>query len=134
MTLAVTKINSALGARVNGIDFGVDPGDSIFEQIETALAEHHVELPLVNIHQPSARKTLSASETYTRFVTGVPALASRTILSFLFEHFQKPEFQYRHRWEEGDMKIWDNRCTLHYAAADYDQRRVVHRISVLSRD
>lgn len=94
----------------------------------------HVELPLVQTHQPSGRKLLFASPTYTRFITGVPALESRTILNFLYEHFQQPEFQYRHRWQEGDMMIWDNRCTLHYAAGDYDQRRVMHRISVLAKD
>lgn len=89
--------------------------------------------PLVGSHGPSGRKTLFASPTYTRFVQGVPPLESRTILSFLYEHFQKPEFQYRHRWQAGDMMMWDNRCTLHYALNDYDQRRLMHRVSVLPR-
>lgn len=89
--------------------------------------------PLVNIHEPSGRHTLFASPTYTRFIEDLPPLESRTILNFLYEHFQKPEFQYRHRWLEGDMMIWDNRCTLHYALNDYDQQRKMHRISVLPR-
>ena len=108
-------------------------GDSV-DMAKPLANSQNVELPLVQIHQPSGRKVLFASPTYTRFITGVPALESRTILNFLYEHFQKPEFQYRHRWQQGDMIIWDNRSTLHYAAGDYDQRRVMHRISVLAEE
>jgi taurine dioxygenase len=71
------------------------------------------------------------SETYTRFVLGLPPLEGRTLLQFLFAHLQKPEFQYRHRWQDGDLLIWDNRSVLHYAAFDYDERRIMHRVSVL---
>ena len=27
----------------------------------------------------------------------------------------QPKFVYRHRWRDGDLVIWDNRCTLHRA-------------------
>ena len=34
----------------------------------------------------------------------------------------RPEFCYRHEWEEGDLVIWDNRCVLH-RATPYDATR-----------
>ena len=40
-----------------------------------------------------------------------------------------PEHIYRHHWEPGDVVIWDNRCTMHYAVKDYDEtmQRYLHR-------
>jgi alpha-ketoglutarate-dependent taurine dioxygenase len=37
----------------------------------------------------------------------------------------------RHRWAEGDVAMWDNRATVHYANRDYGAaRRVMHRITL----
>jgi len=37
---------------------------------------------------------------------------------------------YRHKWQEGDLVIWDNRALLHVAHTDYDpnEGRILHRI------
>ena len=42
-----------------------------------------------------------------------------------------PHFQCRYRWDEGTIGIWDNRCTQHYAVPDYDERRVIERVTVI---
>ena len=37
----------------------------------------------------------------------------------------------RWRWAVGDVAVWDNRATQHYAVNDYgDQHRVVRRVTV----
>ena len=37
----------------------------------------------------------------------------------------------RHRWQLGDVAMWDNRATVHYANRDYGTaRRVMHRITL----
>lgn len=87
--------------------------------------------PLVRVHPHTGRRAVWVCETYTRFVHGIPPLEAKSLLAFLFAHVQKPEFGYRHRWDEGDLLLWDNRSVLHYAAFDYDERRIMHRVSVL---
>ena len=38
---------------------------------------------------------------------------------------------YRHRWLPGDVLIWDNRTTMHYAVQDYgDATRVMIRLMI----
>lgn len=40
---------------------------------------------------------------------------------------------YRHRWQLRDLIMWDNRCNLHYAVADYKAEgavRYMHRTTV----
>ena len=53
------------------------------------------------------------------------------LLDFLYEHSVKPEFIYRHQWLQGDLVIWDNRCTMHYAIVDYEEDRYLHRTTVI---
>ena len=48
----------------------------------------------------------------------------------LYEHIAAPEHVVRWRWRAGDVAVWDNRSTAHYAAADYEGARVMHRITV----
>ena len=50
----------------------------------------------------------------------------------LTAHATQPQYQYRHQWRRGDIVIWDNRCTMHKANADYPagERREMHRIVI----
>jgi taurine dioxygenase len=87
---------------------------------------------LVLVHPRNGRKAIWVNDTYTRFILGVPSHEARAVLAMLLAHLQKPEFQYRHTWRTGDLMIWDNRAVLHYASTDYDERRIMHRVSVLA--
>ena len=68
------------------------------------------------------------------FITKIDGLTiqeSRALLSFLFEHCQRPEFQIRFEWAPGSLAMWDNRSTWHFAVNDYHgHRRYLHRITV----
>jgi taurine dioxygenase len=95
------------------------------------LAHKQATHPVVATHPATGRRALNVSPTYTRFIAGIPMTESKTILEHLFAHMQRPEHAYRHRWAPGDLLIWDNRSVMHHAAADYAERRVMHRISVI---
>jgi len=51
-------------------------------------------------------------------------------LPFLIDHVRSPEFQCRFRWEVNSIAFWDNRPTQHFAVPDYQQRRVMHRVTL----
>jgi taurine dioxygenase len=90
-------------------------------------AEH----PLVKVHPDSGRKSLYLSRLMTRSIVGMDRAESDKLLTFLFDHAEKPEFVYAHRWTPGDLVIWDNRCTNH-ARADFpaDEVRLLRRYTV----
>jgi alpha-ketoglutarate-dependent taurine dioxygenase len=68
------------------------------------------------------------------FVTGIEGLSrteSRDILRLLQHYVTRPENTLRHKWQVGDIVVWDNRSTQHYAADDYgDLARKLHRVTV----
>jgi alpha-ketoglutarate-dependent taurine dioxygenase len=89
-----------------------------------------VEHPVVRVHPESGRKGLFVNPGFTSHVVGVSDAESRGILDLLYAHLAKPEHQVRHRWQLGDVGIWDNRSTLHYANNDYTETRIMRRITL----
>lgn len=87
--------------------------------------------PVVRTHPVTGRRILYVNPTFTAHLDGVPPEEGEAVLDFLFAHQQRPEFQCRWRWQQGDLAIWDNRATHHYAIADYgDQARTIHRVTL----
>lgn len=90
-----------------------------------------VEHPVVRLHPETGRKGIFVNPGFTSHIVGVSDAESRGILDFLYAHLTKPEHVVRHRWRLGDLVLWDNRSTLHYANRDYGTtRRVMHRITL----
>ena len=91
-----------------------------------------VEHPVIRTHPETGRKALYVNPGFTTGFVGMPEEESRPILDFLFRHSTRPEFIYRHKWHLHDLIFWDNRCTMHYALADYDfsVRRHMHRTTI----
>ncbi|MEY8842168.1 TauD/TfdA dioxygenase family protein, partial [Cribrihabitans sp. XS_ASV171] len=87
--------------------------------------------PVVIRHPLSGRKGLFVNPQFTTRIEGLGAGESQAILSAIFDHCQKPEYQARVRWQAGDVTIWDNRATWHKAINDYHgHRRLMHRVTV----
>lgn len=86
-----------------------------------------VQWPLVRTHPGSKRKLLWVGAHATRIV-GWTLAEGRVLLADLLEHATRREFVYRHRWQAGDLVMWDNRCTLHRGRHfDLSQRRELRR-------
>jgi len=88
--------------------------------------------PLVRTHPETGRKALYLNANRMEQVVGLSRADSDALLDELIAHAIKPEFQYRHVWRQGDVVIWDNRCLMHKANADYaeGERRLMHRVVV----
>ncbi|MFF5232485.1 TauD/TfdA dioxygenase family protein [Dactylosporangium sp. NPDC000521] len=90
-----------------------------------------VEHPVVRVHPETGRKGLFVNPGFTSHIAGVSEAESRGILDLLYAHLTKPEHIVRHRWRPGDVAMWDNRSTAHYANRDYGTaHRVMHRITL----
>ena len=89
--------------------------------------------PMVKTHPVSGRKALYISPTYTTHIDGIEPAESDAILAYLHAHCQHVKFVHRHRWQVGDLMIWDNRSVIHHAILDYQpHQRRMHRASVFA--
>ena len=103
------------------------PTDALPDMTQLPRAVH----PVVRTHPVTKRKILYVNPTFTAHLEGVPAAEGDAVLAWLYQHQDQPEFQCRWRWRTGDVAIWDNRATHHYAVADYgDEERTIHRVTL----
>jgi len=77
------------------------------------------EIPIVRLHPITGKPCLFVNEGYTSRILGVSENKSDELLSYLFKHIANTQFIYRHKWQQGDLLIWDNCSTQHCAIADY---------------
>jgi len=85
--------------------------------------------PVARRHPETGRLALFTNRFFTTKFSGMTEEESATLLEDLEKRATVPENVYRHQWRSGDVLIWDNRCTMHYAVYDYDENepRRLHR-------
>lgn len=88
--------------------------------------------PLLRTHPETGRQSLYLNPNRMEEIVGLERAESDRLLDELIAHSTQPRYQYRHAWRQGDIVIWDNRCTMHKANADYPdgERRLMHRVIV----
>lgn len=100
-----------------------------FDEVYTRTI-YETEHPVVRIHPETGERTLVLGDVVQRFV-GIPKYDGHRLLDLFQSRITAPENTARWTWKAGDVAIWDNRATQHYAVRDYgDQRRVVRRATV----
>jgi taurine dioxygenase len=111
-------------------DFG---GSGITPESMAALAESAVH-PAVVSHHATNRPCLFVGNGHVKRVSGYPTDFSEYIIKMANELPKIPELQVRHKWEAGDVAMWDNFGTAHYGVtADLaDQDRLLHRVAAWS--
>jgi taurine dioxygenase len=90
--------------------------------------------PVFLTHPITKKKVLYANPGYAMRINELPETESDELLEFLFKHQLQEKFRYAHRWTEGDVLMWDNLGTLHYAHPDYgpDEHRLIKRCQVMA--
>lgn len=111
--------------------FAITDADAV--RFEKAKQDHPpVSHPVVRTHPVSGKKGLFVSEGFTTHINELTEAESDALLRFLFAHATHPNFQVRWHWQAGDVAIWDNRATQHFANFDYGAaHRIMHRATVL---
>ncbi|MCB0997009.1 MAG: TauD/TfdA family dioxygenase [Acidimicrobiales bacterium] len=86
--------------------------------------------PVVRTHPETGRKALFAFAR-SQHIVGMTDAESEAVLSFVEHHVADPNFSCRWRWNAGDLAIWDERSSLHYAVRDpWEGRRAMRRVLV----
>jgi alkyl sulfatase len=112
-------------SRIGGLDVKEQAYRDEFEHLE-----FETEHPVVRIHPETGERTLVLGHFVRRFV-GLSSADSNDLFALLQRHVITLENTVRWTWRQGDIAIWDNRSTQHYAVADYDDHsRLLHRITL----
>ena len=107
---------------------GVDNPD-LLQKIETAFPA--VEHSVVKRHPVTGRKVLYVNTAFTTRIVQLSESESRGVLDILFNHINTPDFHCRYRWTHGDVVIWDEIATQHYALPDhYPAHREMRRCTI----
>jgi taurine dioxygenase len=105
--------------------------DTVREYRQEFVREYYeTEHPVVRVHPETGNRVLLLGHFIKQFV-GLGPAESATLFNLLQARVTKLENTIRWNWLPGDLAIWDNRATQHYAVADYDdQYRRLSRVTL----
>ncbi|MBQ6641546.1 MAG: TauD/TfdA family dioxygenase [Saccharopolyspora sp.] len=91
---------------------------------------YETEHPVVRVHPETGERSLLLGHFVQRFL-GFGKSDTARLFDLLQSHVTQLENTVGWRWAPGDVAIWDNRATQHYAVDDYGQlARKVSRVTV----
>ncbi|MEW6639542.1 MAG: TauD/TfdA family dioxygenase [Pseudomonadota bacterium] len=106
-----------------------DADRQYYEEVFTGTV-YETEHPVVRVHPETGERALLLGNFVQKFV-GLSKGDGQKLYDLFQSHITAPENTVRWRWQAGDVAIWDNRATQHYAVNDYgDQHRLVRRATV----
>lgn len=85
---------------------------------------------MVRAHPNTGRRSLYLSS-HAGSIVGWPVTEARCYLRDLNEHATQREFVHTHKWQVGDLVIWDNRQTMHRARPfPFEEKRDMRRTTL----
>jgi taurine dioxygenase len=89
--------------------------------------------PVARTHPHTGRKCLYVSKGECEGIEGMETAVALALIEQLADRIIDPRLRYTHRWQVGDLLMWDNCSVQHLASFDYEwprHRRLMHRITV----
>lgn len=109
----------------------VRPGLEIPKSLSDVPGPHH---PLVRRHPATGKLALFLGRRRkypSQYIDDFTPEESEEMLNYLWKHAIKPEFVFCHKWEPGDLVMWDNRCTMHSRKPfPVEYKRIMHRVMI----
>lgn len=93
----------------------LDPDDRATLDGLVAVFETGTRAPLVRRHPVTARPAIAANLAATVGIEGITRTSAQGVIRELGDHYDRPEWVYRHRYEPGDLVLWDNWAAAHSA-------------------
>ncbi len=136
MYMALDALPETLRQRIEGLE-----GDYVYGGAGShsqALLEPEdrnrppVRHPAIRIHPEIGRPSLYFNAHHLLAIAGLSGEEGQALVEELTAHQVAPGAEYQHQWQPGDVVIWDNRCTLHSATADYpiEENRIHWRCTI----
>jgi alpha-ketoglutarate-dependent sulfate ester dioxygenase len=101
-----------------------------YDQNDFTSSSFETEHPVVRVHPETGERALVLGHFVRRFL-GLNASESSALFHVLQNRITKLENTIRWTWQQGDVAMWDNRATQHYAVADFDEQpREVRRVTI----
>ncbi len=140
MYLAYEKLPAALKERIKGLRSNHTSSYTSagtlrqgYENVTDVTRAPGTMHPLVIEHPGTHRKALYLGRRQHGYIEGLSLAESEALLDELWAHATRDEFAFAHKWRQGDVVMWDNRCVMHRRDAfDPSVRRILHRTQLLS--
>jgi taurine dioxygenase len=108
--------------RATGRSMDIRPSD------EAEATQSH---PIIIQHPETKRETLFGCAGYIIGIDGMEQAESWDLLTEIHRWQTQPQFQYRQKWQQNMLIMWDNRCLLHMATGGYKGfDRLLHRTTI----
>jgi taurine dioxygenase len=136
MKSAFAAMPPALRERIRGLDIKHDgtydsggyvrKGLQASDDPRTSVGTPH---PAVIQHPVSGEAGIYLGRRRNAYVMGLEVAESEKLLDELWSYVEASV--YRHKWQVGDLVLWDNRTTMHRRDAfDPKSRRIMHRTQI----
>ena len=124
---AVHTARDAYSPKMQPIHSGLTSMNIVCDESANDVCLH----PLITIHPETGKSVLFYNRAYVRDLVGIDGEEKMKLMEWLHLHTTDAKFTVRHKWSVGDVAIWDNRATQHYALNDYSGfRRELHRTTI----
>jgi alpha-ketoglutarate-dependent taurine dioxygenase len=118
--MAAEQLPAALRQQIQGLRVKHDstygssgklrPGMSAPASPIEALGHAH---PVIRKVPTTSEEAIYLGRRTNGYVQGMPLEQSEVLLDSLWAHATQPQFCYRHKWQTGQVVVWDNRMMLH---------------------
>jgi len=128
----LVAVHSARGGYAPDGTYGTDDASDRSMSIRPDESAYATQLhAFIRIHPETGAETLYSVLGYIIGFDGMDDAEARALLGEVYAWQTREEFQYRHRWEQNMLVMWDNRCVLHRATGGYEGHdRLLHRTTI----